>query len=139
MMGRSPSLRRPGRICWRSCSSPSSRTVYSVPTRWFLLLLGVGSRQTFLEVVRLVFVSSFLGYFSSGGLGVDAVRIFGFARASSDMGLAVTSVIVDRALGMLALLLLVLMALMRDPIECHPRSLTWPGWAWDCCSGRLPR
>lgn len=86
-----------------------------------------------------MFVSSFLGYFSPGGLGVDAVRIYGFARASSDMGLAVTSVIVDRALGMLALLLLVLMALMLDPIECHPRSLTWPGWAWDCCSGRLPR
>jgi hypothetical protein len=60
---------------------------------------------------------------------VDAVRIYGFARASSELGLAVTSVMVDRVFGMLALLVLVLVGLTLRPIGVPPAVgyLAWWG------------
>ena len=62
-----------------------------------------------------MFVSGFVGYFMPGTLGIEALRIYGFARTTANAALALTSVAVDRVLGTLALILLALLGLALLP------------------------
>jgi glycosyltransferase 2 family protein len=83
--------------------------------RWYALLKQVDVAVRVGDIVRLVFVSSFVGYFMPGTLGIEALRIYGFARSSANAALAVASVAVDRLLGMFALILLALLGLALLP------------------------
>ena len=83
--------------------------------RWYALLKPVESTVAFGNIVRLLFVSGFVGYFMPGTLGIEALRIYGFARTTANAALALTSVAVDRVLGTLALILLALFGLALLP------------------------
>jgi len=95
--------------------------------RWYALLKQMDSAIAFGNIVRLVFVSGFVGYFLPGTLGIEALRIYGFARATGNAALAVTSVAVDRVLGMFALILLALGGLPFLP-DALPSEVAYAGW-----------
>ncbi len=72
--------------------------------RWILLVHASGMAITTPAVVRLFLVSSFVGSFLPAGIGADAVRAYGLARETTTGSEALASVVVDRVLGVLSLL-----------------------------------
>lgn len=83
--------------------------------RWFSLLRGLATAIFYLDVLRLSFVSSFVGSFMPGG--VDVVRVYGLGRTSAGLPLALTSVLVERLQSLVALLGLMLIGIAIAPIE----------------------
>jgi uncharacterized protein (TIRG00374 family) len=104
--------------------------------RWYALLKQVDSTVAFGSIVRLVFVSGFVGYFMPGTLGIEALRIYGYMRTTANAALAVASVAVDRVLGTFALILLALfgMVLLPDALptgiapDALPAGIAYVGW-----------
>lgn len=90
-----------------------SRLIAAV--RWYLLLCGRHVAVTLPAVFRLMFVSNFVGYFMPGSIGVEVVRIYGLAKATADPALSATSVLVERLVALLALVLLVLAGAASRP------------------------
>jgi uncharacterized membrane protein YbhN (UPF0104 family) len=80
--------------------------------RWYMLLEGKHVHVGFWPVVRLTFVSNFIGSFLPAGVGIEAVRIYGLSRRTADLALALSSVIVERVLALGALVLLVVLGLL---------------------------
>ncbi len=76
--------------------------------RWVVLLRAVESPPyiPFGRVIRLFFVSTFVGTFLPGGIGGDAVRIVSLTRLGASTASAVGSVAVDRLLGIVSVLLM---------------------------------
>ena len=95
--------------------------------RWYLLVRGKNAAVTYWGIVRLIFVSGFAGYFTPGSVGVEAVRVYGLSRTISNLALSVTSVLVERLLGLFALTFLVLVGLALRPPGLSPEygQLAW--------------
>lgn len=95
--------------------------------RWYVLLRSLHRGVSYLGVARLTFVSDFMGYFSPGSLGVEAVRLYGMSRMTSDPALSATSMLIERMLALFALIVLVLAGLAFQlpgiPLEIGP--LAW--------------
>ena len=96
--------------------------------RWYLLLRHRSSRVSYGGVLSLVLVSGFVGYFIPGGLGVDVLRAYGMARTTSDPLLSVSSVLVERLFGFVALALLILLGLVLQPPGL-PVAIAHYAWA----------
>ena len=110
--------------------------------RWLLLLRGRQLQVTFASVLRLIFVSGFVGYFTPGGVGIELAKLYGLARTTTDLALALSSILVERFMAMLALVLLVLTGLALRPLPGLPPevgrlawiglvgliALAWPLW-----------
>lgn len=79
--------------------------------RWYLLLRGLHRGVSYAGILRLTFISDFIGYFTPGSLGIEAVRLYGMARTTSDLALTATSMLIERMLSFLAVIVLVLAAL----------------------------
>ena len=99
--------------------------------RWFLLLRGLHRAVSYTGILRLTFVSDFIGYFSPGSLGVDALRLYGMSRTTSDLALSATSMLVERMFAVLALIVLVLVGLAFQLPVLPPEigRLAWLGLA----------
>lgn len=80
--------------------------------RWMLLLraLTPGSRPPFRDVLRIFFVSTFVGSFLPSVAG-DVYRAYSLARLRVSGVESAASVIMDRALGVLGMVLVALVAL----------------------------
>jgi uncharacterized protein (TIRG00374 family) len=76
--------------------------------RWIALLAIVdkSDRPPFGALMRIFFVSTFVGTFLPASVGGDAVRAYSLARLNVGLGDAVASVFMDRMLGVASLLLL---------------------------------
>lgn len=76
--------------------------------RWIVLLRAVDSapRVPLHQVVRLFFVSTFVGTFLPGSIGGDAFRAVSLSRLGAPMHASVGSVAVDRLLGTVSVLLM---------------------------------
>lgn len=72
--------------------------------RWMLACRASGGGLPYFAHLRMTFVSSFLGQALPTSVGVEAVRIFLFARESGSVGRAVAGVVADRLSGVVALL-----------------------------------
>ncbi len=91
--------------------------------RWIALLDPVlGPRRPPIRaILRIFFVSTYLGTFLPGSVGADAVRTYATARLDVPAADAFASVFVDRLLGLLSNLVMALMGLAiardlaRDP------------------------
>jgi uncharacterized protein (TIRG00374 family) len=94
--------------------------------RWLVLLrpLPPGARPPFGRVMRIFFVSTFVGTFLPGSVGGDLVRAYALASERVPMALSVASVAMDRALGVLSILLLGLAAVMAAPAQAPPGVFT---------------
>lgn len=75
--------------------------------RWVVLLRPIDAdrRPPFAAVMRIFFVSTFLGTFLPASVGGDAVRAYQLARLRVAPGPAVASVLMDRLLGVLSIVL----------------------------------
>jgi uncharacterized protein (TIRG00374 family) len=78
-----------------------------------------------MSIVRISFISVFAGTFLPGGVGSEAIRIYGAARASSDLALAFSSAVVERAFGLVALLIMVAAGLSLGPTGLPEALRTW--------------
>ena len=76
--------------------------------RWIALLRPVtaGAPVPFGALMRVFFVSSFLGTFLPASIGGDAVRAFSLTRYDVPAHAALASVAMDRALGVVSILIL---------------------------------
>ena len=81
--------------------------------RWIALLrpLTADAPPRLADVVRVFFVSTFVGTFLPASIGGDAVRAFSMSRHDVAPAAAVASVVMDRALGVVSILLLGLFSL----------------------------
>jgi uncharacterized protein (TIRG00374 family) len=75
--------------------------------RWLALLapLEPGTRPSLSAVMRIFFVSTFVGTFLPASVGGDAVRAYGLSREGVSGVDAVASVLMDRLLGVVSILL----------------------------------
>jgi hypothetical protein len=81
--------------------------------RWFVLLRPLGvTLPPFRTILRIFFVSTFVGTFLPASVGGDAVRAYSLSRHGVSAGDAVASVFLDRMLGVLSLLLMAVQALV---------------------------
>ena len=84
--------------------------------RWRLLLRGLDAQVRYLRLVELYFAGTFFNTFLPSGFGGDAVRIIEVAK-DVPTSVAAGTVIVDRLTGIMALLLLALLAMPFRPPE----------------------
>jgi uncharacterized protein (TIRG00374 family) len=92
------------------------RTLMAV--RWLLLLCIVdpAERPPLVEIMRIFFVSTFVGTFLPASIGADAVRAYSMTRLNVRGRDAVASVFMDRMLGVASILIMaaVGLTLARD-------------------------
>src|SRR5687768_5266828 len=76
--------------------------------RWIVLLRAVEQppHVPLHRLIRLFFVSTFVGTFTPGSIGGDAMRVMSLARLGTSTSAAVGSVAVDRMLGTVSVLLM---------------------------------
>src|SRR5437870_3820295 len=82
--------------------------------RWLVLLciIDPAERPPFAAVMRIFFVSTFLGTFLPASVGGDAVRAYSIAKLNVRPGDAVASVFMDRMLGLASILVMALIGLV---------------------------
>lgn len=84
--------------------------------RWMVLLCALtpGSRPAFGAVLRIFFVSSFVGTFLPS-VGGDVYRAYSLSRMNVSGGESAASVLMDRVLGVLSIVIVGLAALVVTP------------------------
>ena len=89
--------------------------------RWVALLCTIESdrRPPIGPLMRVFFLSTFVGTFLPASVGGDIVRSYSLARLNVDAGDAVASVLMDRLLGVASVFLMALagLALARDLLQ----------------------
>ena len=82
--------------------------------RWFVLLRPLEGRDfpSFHAVLRIFFVSTFVGTFLPASIGGDAVRAYSLSNHDVPIADAMASVFVDRMLGVLSVLIMALAGLV---------------------------
>lgn len=85
--------------------------------RWIALLapLAPGTRPSTATLMRIFFVSTFVGSFLPMSVGSDAVRAWGLSREGITTHESLASVLMDRLLGVVSLLLMAAAGLMLVP------------------------
>jgi len=75
--------------------------------RWIVLLCPIdrASRPPVTALLRIFFVSTFIGTFLPASVGGDIVRAYGLSRLQVARGAAVASVLLDRLLGVVSIVL----------------------------------
>jgi len=79
--------------------------------RWGLLVWGLGIRASWPRLTGLFFVGSFYSLFLPTGIGGDAIKMYELSRGEEDAAPAISSVLVDRFLGLFVLFALALLVL----------------------------
>ena len=95
--------------------------------RWIVLLCTVdrARRPALRALMRIFFVSTFVGTFLPASVGGDAVRAYSLARQNVGGGDAVASVFMDRILGVASLLVMALVGLMLARGGAATRAILW--------------
>ncbi len=78
--------------------------------KWRLLVQSMGIELPFLECVRSYLVGNFLGQFFPSSVGGDVVRVFNIDVDKSRRGDIAASVVVERLVAMIALVLMIIIA-----------------------------
>ncbi|MFC2023525.1 lysylphosphatidylglycerol synthase transmembrane domain-containing protein, partial [Chloroflexota bacterium] len=79
--------------------------------RWGSLAWALGVKASWWRLVGLWFVGSFFNLFLPTGLGGDAVKMYELSRDDGQTAAAISSVVVDRFLGLFVLFAMALLAL----------------------------
>jgi glycosyltransferase 2 family protein len=72
--------------------------------RWLSLCAPIAPKPSRAALLRIFFVSTFLGTFLVQSVGSDAVRTWSLARAGAPASQALASVLLDRLLGVVSIL-----------------------------------
>jgi uncharacterized protein (TIRG00374 family) len=104
--------------------------------RWLVLLciIDPAERPPFTEVLRIFFVSTFVGTFLPASIGGDTVRAFSMTQLNVRGGDAVASVFMDRMLGVASILVMAVfgLTLARDLASSWPIMLSLAAAAAAC-------
>lgn len=76
-----------------------------MPIKWNMLLWSAGIRFPWWEAIKVYFISTFLGIYLPPTVGGDAVRAYYVSRHGHGLASVVSSIVVERLLGMVALFL----------------------------------
>jgi len=99
--------------------------------RWLLLLRPVpaAARPSLGRVMRIFFVSTFVGTFLPASVGGDLVRAYALSQERVPMTLSVASVAMDRALGVMSIVLLGILSVAAAPARAPAGvvALLWAG------------
>jgi uncharacterized protein (TIRG00374 family) len=90
----------------------SIATVPLMALRWRLLLSAKGLDAPFMWLTRTYFVALFAGQFLPAAIGGDAVRAVELGRRTRDAPEAVASVLIDRLIGLVSLVVLAVAAVV---------------------------
>ena len=110
--------------------------------RWFVLLRPLEGRNLppFKTILRIFFVSSFVGTFLPASIGGDAVRAYSLSNHAVPIADSMASVVVDRMLGVLSVLLMALLGLVLAQDLAASRAVVvaldsrrWRVWRRPCC------
>lgn len=85
--------------------------------RWRTLIRSQGLKVGAFPVFKLSLIGSFFNFAMPGGVGGDVIKAFYFNRtqhSSNSKVIAVTSVLMDRVLGLFAMILLALLVMIYD-------------------------
>lgn len=94
--------------------------------RWMALLAVLRDRRpSFLALARIFFVSTFLGTFLVQTVGSDAVRTWGLAREGVPASESLASVLMDRLLGIVSILLSAGIGLAFVPGIASDSRIVW--------------
>jgi hypothetical protein len=93
--------------------------------RWGSLVWALGVEVSWWRLVDLYFVGAFFSQFLPTGVGGDAVKMYELSRDDHKAAPAISSVLVDRFLGLFVLFAMALVALIwgRDLVEPQERLL----------------
>lgn len=80
--------------------------------KWRLLLASLEQRPSYWALLRLFWMGAFFNNFLPGRTGGDVIRAYGIAPATQNNTQAITSVIVDRGLNLIALVALAWVSLI---------------------------
>ena len=80
--------------------------------RWGCLVWALGVQVSYWRLVDLYFIGAFFNQFLPTGVGGDAVKMFELSREDGKAASAISSVLVDRFLGLFVLFALALLALL---------------------------
>jgi uncharacterized protein (TIRG00374 family) len=80
--------------------------------RWGFLVWALDVHVSYLRLVNLYFIGAFFNQFLPTGVGGDAVKMFELSREDGKPSSAISSVLVDRFLGLFVLFALALLALL---------------------------
>ena len=88
--------------------------------RWGCLVWALGIRASWLRLTGLFFVGAFYNLFLPTGVGGDAVKMYELSREDGETASAISSVLVDRFLGLFVLLAMALLALVASSELVRP-------------------
>jgi len=88
--------------------------------RWGSLVWALGIEASWARLTGLFFVGTFYNLFLPTGLGGDAVKMYELSRDDGDAASAVSSVLVDRFLGLFVLFAMALLVLASSPQLVRP-------------------
>lgn len=96
--------------------------------RWFLLIRVVpaGAAVSFGETLRVSLATTFLGNFLPTSVGAEALRVFELTRLGFSRSSAVASVLMDRVLGVVSMLLAALAGGLLAPHLLTDRAVAIP-------------
>ena len=94
--------------------------------RWQIILAAHGIRSSFPELTRITLISHSIGHMSPGGLGVEVARAWQAGAAWGEMSMAVSSVVLDRVIGLVSMLVIALViALVLSPGMPDLQPIAW--------------
>lgn len=107
--------------------------------RWYILLRALESDIPYRGVLRLSFIGMFLHFLPAGSLASEVARVYGLNRTTSDLAGSLASVLVDRMLGLAALVTVALVGLAFAPPGVPPllSDLAWVGFVLVTAAGFL--
>ncbi|GAB4192480.1 MAG: lysylphosphatidylglycerol synthase transmembrane domain-containing protein [Phycisphaeraceae bacterium] len=82
--------------------------------KWLILLRHTSSNIPFWPLLRVRYLSAFIGIFGLGAVTIELVRMYGLARYTRDLAMSFTSILMDRLLGLTGLALMVLFGVFME-------------------------
>src|SRR3954447_6684892 len=106
-------------------------TIVVATWRWHLLLSAQNVHVATRKLFGSFLVASFFNNFLPSNIGGDVIRIRDTARPAGSKTLATTVVLVDRGLGLMALVLVAAVGASAG-VRIHPAAAApiWPVWLW---------
>jgi len=105
--------------------------------RWIVVLKACDSSVRYWDSLRIVLIGQFFNQTLPSAIGGDAVRMWEARRAGLPLRIAVTSIVIDRLLGLAAVLVVVgvglprMLGLIDDPVARNGYALAIVGLI--CC------
>jgi glycosyltransferase 2 family protein len=104
--------------------------VFAATWRWHLLLAAQGVAVPTRRLMGSYLVAGFFNNFLPSNIGGDVIRISDTARFAGSKTLATTVILVDRGLGLMALVLVAAVGATAAG-RMHPAAMPiWPVWLW---------